>query len=531
MYYTDDFWKQSYLDKNVYLVEHGYYEVAARDFYRQLFPEGTLQTKGHDADARGNAIVLAFSGSGQGKRADRGKAKVRIMTNDLKALDFASRAKTAFIGPLTFWGRTHRRRLAHELLAFAIDLDYVEMKHLKNLLHQFDRAEVSKRLRPSYLVNSGRGVHLYYLLKEPITLYRNRAEALNLLKEALIKHIWNETTSAQPEDPDMAGIFQMFRAIGSPSKLGREYPARAFQLSHGDVLRYTFEEIRDSIPGCTIEIDRQSEENHGRGSSGVSLAEAKKKWPEWYERRIVQKQPPKKRQIVWPSNVKLYEWWKRKIREKVQVGGRYYSIVALCAFGLKCHIPDDQIRADAQTFLEYLESLTFDDLNHFTQNDLLDALKTLDKDQRDRTALYTRRWIETKTGVKIPPRKRNGRTLIKHLIYARGVKRLKKELDEGEEGFIEGRKNKSSKVNEYVLHHLDATPTQIKQDTGMSLTTIRRWRGEKLPVGRPDKQKAVQDWRRQHPEGRKADCVRDLGLDKKTVYRWWTDLDAAESES
>jgi len=24
------------------------------------------------------------------------------------------------------------------------------------------------------------------------------------------------------------------------------------------------------------------------------------------------------------------------------------------------------------------------------------------------------------------------------------------------------------------------------------------------------------------PEGKKADCIRDTGLDKKTVYKWWS---------
>ena len=27
--------------------------------------------------------------------------------------------------------------------------------------------------------------------------------------------------------------------------------------------------------------------------------------------------------------------------------------------------------------------------------------------------------------------------------------------------------------------------------------------------------------RKPHPEGKKADCVRDTKFDKKTVYKWW----------
>lgn len=39
--------------------------------------------------------------------------------------------------------------------------------------------------------------------------------------------------------------------------------------------------------------------------------------------------------------------------------------------------------------------------------------------------------------------------------------------------------------------------------------------------GRPDVSKIVEDWRKANPDGKKADCIRDTGLSKPTVYRWW----------
>jgi len=41
------------------------------------------------------------------------------------------------------------------------------------------------------------------------------------------------------------------------------------------------------------------------------------------------------------------------------------------------------------------------------------------------------------------------------------------------------------------------------------------------PVGSGTAQNQVSEWRRQHPEGRKADCHRDTGLDPKTIRKWW----------
>lgn len=39
--------------------------------------------------------------------------------------------------------------------------------------------------------------------------------------------------------------------------------------------------------------------------------------------------------------------------------------------------------------------------------------------------------------------------------------------------------------------------------------------------GRPSAEQIVLEWQEKHPEGKKADCIRDTGLSKPTVYRWW----------
>ena len=35
------------------------------------------------------------------------------------------------------------------------------------------------------------------------------------------------------------------------------------------------------------------------------------------------------------------------------------------------------------------------------------------------------------------------------------------------------------------------------------------------------KKEVVQNWRRNNPKGTKADCIRETGLSKPTVYKWW----------
>ncbi|MFQ5082134.1 replication protein, partial [Clostridioides difficile] len=34
-------------------------------------------------------------------------------------------------------------------------------------------------------------------------------------------------------------------------------------------------------------------------------------------------------------------------------------------------------------------------------------------------------------------------------------------------------------------------------------------------------EQTVREWQESHPAGKKADCIRETGLSKPTVYKWW----------
>ena len=48
------------------------------------------------------------------------------------------------------------------------------------------------------------------------------------------------------------------------------------------------------------------------------------------------------------------------------------------------------------------------------------------------------------------------------------------------------------------------------------------WReGNGRPKGSGTKENQVKEWRKNNPNGKKAQCIRDTGLSKMTVYKWW----------
>ncbi len=457
-------WEKEYREKDSLMVERGLPEVSPFVFYRELFPKGSLQSGEHDG--KGNIVATLIRPSGQGR------TRQWVIDDSLEKLDRVIGDEFGLIPPISYFGRTHTKKNAHELYAVAVDIDYVGKQQLKNLLKQFGNGV---QLCPTYLVSSGKGVHLYYFLQQPVQLYHNLETTLSSLKESLIRRLWNDTSSLRPDNPDITGIYQGFRCVGSQSKLGAAFPVKAYRLSGN---RYTLEDIKAGIPGCVVDLSVLQEKPDR--VKRIPLEEAKKLYPEWYQQRVVEGRPKKKG--TWVCNEALYEWWKCKITEEVRVGGRYFSIMALCAYGLKCGIPESRIRKDAYSFLEHLESLTDDEDNHFTKEDVQDALKALKSDNKLLSTMASREWIEKQTKVSIPPNKRNGRKQVTHLKIAR------------------------------------ATLGIMNDEKGKALQ------------GRPTAEQTVLEWQNSHPDGTKAACIRETGLSKKTVYKWWYDAEKERQE-
>ena len=464
VYITTAEWQHQYNLKRELMLERGFSEVAPMDFYRDLFPEGSLQAKGETHTGKGNLIVSQIR-----SKEDSEKSRQWVVTDDLQMLKKTIGDPFGLVGPLSYFGKKNLKENAHELFAVVVDLDYVHVQQLKNLLKQFNRGV---QLTPTYLVSSGRGIHLYYFLDEPVPMYKHVVPVLSELKQALTERLWNDTSSLKGDkkDIDKAGIFQNFRSVGSQSKIGDGFPVIAFKMCDK---RFKLEEIRAGIPYCKIPVEKVYQlPEYEIKKKGISLEKAKELWPDWYEERIIQGKPAGKQ---WVIKKDLYEWWKRTIVEQVQAGGRYYSIYALVCYGRKCYVPTDVIKKDAWSFYELLESRTDDELNHFKKSDVEAALKQLKEPKAYRC---TRQFIADNCKVTIPKTKRHYRNLkTTHQEYRRGLKELKKKLGEDVK---EGR-----------------------------------------PIGSGTAEQKVKDWRKNNPQGKKADCIRATGLSKPTVYKWW----------
>ena len=179
--------KQLFKEKNEMLSER-LQKVSAYEFYRDVFPEGWMEERGNYEDRKPNAIfTVVKDGSGENKYAQN-----TIMFDDLKELDEAMGAEFAVTSPITYSGKKRKAVNAYHLWGFAIDLDGVGMNELRDLLRQIEKGLLPE---PCYVVNSGNGLHIYYLFEEPIPLYQRLHKPLGQLKHGLTNRVWNKYTS------------------------------------------------------------------------------------------------------------------------------------------------------------------------------------------------------------------------------------------------------------------------------------------------------------------------------------------------
>ena len=149
---------------------------SAADFYRDMFPAGTFENRvGHkfeyEKTNKGNGFIVYTEGE---------KKHTRIVFDDLGELYELLNNECAFMSPISYFGRNRTAKNARYIYALAFDLDEVGRKQIDAFFgyHVYQKHYP----RPTYVVNSGGGVHLYYFFKEPIPMTPKNQKALKILK-------------------------------------------------------------------------------------------------------------------------------------------------------------------------------------------------------------------------------------------------------------------------------------------------------------------------------------------------------------
>lgn len=517
-----------------WLSSQGYESIEPMDYYRFMFPSGELATRAVDPKApeanvewKYNGIIIENTHKTKDvlrtktKKNKNGEKEVvaqcksqkeiwnsHIVLDDLQKIQdvvnqFGNTDSEFYIAPNSYLGRTRTMATERRVYACVVEVDHPrtdivdghrEQLGMKQLIHDWTKSSVPY-LMPSACVCSGTGLHLVYFLDRPYNLTDNyQKQQWDNFRKKFTKRIWTKyVTKAAVQYENHC---QAFRVVGTRSK--KNHLVEAFWLSKK---RYTIDELFSQVKYDEKPVWRSLDEYLSKAKDfenglyepdelmkaietympkkekviSQKMLEAKEKWPEWYQKRIVEKRPRKKAG-EWTSHRGLYDWYLRSAKEGASEGCRYNRVHGLAAMAVKCDIPFEEFNRDAFELYKILKLIDAEDEFRY-----IEFVKARDEYFSPITRRSTRKWIETAARIPVGlPAKRNGRKKDDHI----------------------------NRVNQIRLFKRDV----LGED-------------EYANCGRPDgsgtKQDIVQQWRQEHPDGRKIDCERDTGLSRHTILKWW----------
>lgn len=170
-----------------------------------------------------------------------------------------------------------------------------------------------------------------------------------------------------------------------------------------------------------------------------------------------------------------------KLGDEVKEGHRYFCMMTLAMYALKCDVPYEELREDAYSLVEEFDAKTQDPENRFSPEDAEDALKAY----QESYATFPRDTISKITGIYLHPNKRNKRSQEEHLRRARALQLL----DYPDKDWV----NREGRPKGSVVH----------ADRSPSAQLVRQWK--ELNEGNQNK----------------SQCARETGLTRPTVTKWW----------
>ena len=355
-----------------------------------------------------------------------------------EALEQAENRNDVLLGGSTYFKGFVSKDTAKDIHALIIDMDNVWAGVLQSALQDDWNTEKEELPKPTYIVNSGTGLHLYFIFDEPIPHYTCNAEDIDMLYRRLAIQ---QTTKRIYLQRQVQWFGQDFRMAGSLNKYG--WRNEVFRVGE----KWNIDDLGKAVGLEDIHFTRYGEKR-----------QVKPKDPSATKNR------PKRK--GWRCNPGFYEYTLEHCREKTKEGNRYMSFCALAAIAWKCNVPIDKVEQDLIGLIpKYNKGAT----RQIKEKEVQHALRMYN----EKAMLTPRERLEDWIGWEYRPIKRNGRKRAEHI---RIMNFVRDEIN-GNTNWRnkEGRPTKQGQIAAYRADHPDATKAQCHRDTGMSRDTIRRW--------------------------------------------------------
>lgn len=396
------------------------------------------------------------------------------------------------LSPCLFYDNWRRKKLLNYVSAFVLDIDKLRPQNLQRFFELFEK---NRLLTPTFIANSGSGVHFYYLLDKMLPVDSTNHEANNQIAEKIYVALYDDVIKKEKWNAAQRHwIGQDYRVVNSKTKF--QQTAQIFKV--GDT--YTIEQLI-SYYGITIDPKKNYATQEMVKYAGSIARELKIDPPDYseakktyefikehkdaaYQSRMLRKKKQeerlkkkkKRRKMCSRRAITWYQNTLRHMYDNTQPGYRFSSMKALAMIAHKEKISRDAFVNDLQGLVEHWSAADWhgDDFNSKNVEAIVRFF--------DNAGKY---------GAK-------SETLEEWLGYE--FKRL-------------GTKRREEPLSQ--KDHLEEA--RAIRDIRMERKGID-WRNND---GAPTKLIIVKEWRAAHPEGKKIDCERDTGLSRHTVLKWW----------
>ena len=408
--------QEQYNEKNSVLDNYGE-RVSATTLYEDIFG---------DTDIIIPVVILD---------ENENEKRIRVMSVS-DAIVFGECRNDVLIGGCTYFNNWISKKSAKDIYTFIIDYDNAYSGTLLYALqNDWKSASGEPLAKPTYIVNSGTGLHLYFVLKEPIPNYHSMTANIDKLYRELAK----QQAKRVYAELQIQWFGQDFRCAGGLNKY--DWENTIYRISD----KWDIDELAQAVGIEGVHFTRYGEKRTHKPN------------PKPHKKRSTQ---------GWKTDKAFYNYSVEACKQKTHEGNRYMSMCALSAIAYKCGVSKEQLEADLLSLLPiYNKGAT----RIVKEKEIVSAMKMYN----ERAILAPRESLEHWQGWEYHPIKRNGRKQALHLKIAR------------------------------------ATLEIMNDENGHALQ------------GRHTKQLQVEQWQQDNPNGTKAECIRETGLSKPTVYKYW----------
>ena len=340
-------------------------------------------------------------------------------------IDIAHQRSDIYISMGTYFKNYLSQATLKEIHALVVDLDHITPSDLKQLITNIDKHHTVK---PTIIMNSGQGVHLYYIFDQPVQCFKQVKSELKEMQYRLENQFINPSAAYKV---DRHSIVQSYRVTGSLTKLGDL--TQAFKsgrtLSIAEVAKWLGVALKTTTNPITQQTVLKSKKTIIAAPKVRTLPNARKG---------------------------LYSHIYKRMTE-VEPGNRHTALLALAVAAYKCRIGKVQLEADLRTWCDYYNQR---DTRQLTEKELTTALKFSNKKSIGVKSETLEEWL----GFTFPrTTKRNGQSQVKHLAECNKIKHS-----------MQSEQIKET-LQQYRIQNPTASQSQIAKDLKMSRNTVVKY--------------------------------------------------------